>query len=165
MKGLIIDGKAIDEYVQDSSTGENYMQIEPVSGMMTKMVRSYTMVYSNSCFQNDHCSQYSQLPFPGLDNYKNKQIPIYMVREEINIDPQELQDSVGYIARNHERIYSWSLAMCLVSFLCLLLALCFQCLWWMNTPVEQPVNYRVKRIEEAEDQQEIADESFNQAFF
>ena len=50
------------------------------------MVRSYTMAYSNSCYENDHCTSYAQLPFPSLDKYKNKQIPIYMITEEITID-------------------------------------------------------------------------------
>ena len=88
-----------------------------------------------------------------------------MIREEITIDQDRFMDSVGYIARNHSRIYSWSMGLCLVSFLSLLLAACFQCLWWMNTPVEKPVDWRVKRLEQAEDQAGIGDESFNRAFF
>ena len=42
-----------------NKTGENYMEIEPVTGVMTKSVRSYTMVYDISCFQNSgDCSNY-----------------------------------------------------------------------------------------------------------
>ena len=57
MKGLKIDGYLIDDYIANftHSAQLNYLEIEPVTGMLYKMVRSYTMVYSNSCYENNQC--------------------------------------------------------------------------------------------------------------
>lgn len=68
MKGVSIGGIPIANY-QPPHAGENYIEIEPVTGLMTKSVRSYTMVYSDSCFSHNNICEYSQLPFPSLDQY------------------------------------------------------------------------------------------------
>ena len=81
MENVRIDNKTVASWNEDSVPGANYVEIEPITGIMTKMNRTYTMVYSISCARNDNCPNYSQLPFPDLDKLKNKQFPIFMVSE------------------------------------------------------------------------------------
>ena len=47
----------------------NYVEIEPITGVMTHSVRSYTMVFKIRCFENfdEGCQKYSQMPFPSLN--------------------------------------------------------------------------------------------------
>lgn len=127
--------------------------------MVTKMKRSYTMVYSISCFRNGNCPNYSQLPFPDLDVVKNKQIPMFTVAEELVIDGDKFEAQVGYITHNQQRIYHWSLWLSCIALVCCLLAGCFQFLWLMNTPIKQKVDWNVKRIEEADNQANRIDDN------
>ena len=143
----------------------NYIEIEPVTGTMTKMKRSYTVVYTITCYdtQTYQCKTYSQLPFPDLDPFKNKQFPVYNITEEITIDPKTFTQSVRYITNEHSRIYSYSLVLCIITFSCLTLACCFWSIFWINEPVVKPVDIRQKKVEDAEKKTEF--ENFDQPFF
>ena len=54
-----INGKKIAAYMADKQEDVNYIEIEPVTGVMTKMVRSYTMVLSLYCYERNTISQCS----------------------------------------------------------------------------------------------------------
>ena len=47
MENIIMDGKIFSATV-DTVPSENFIEIEPVTGIMTRMRRSFTVVYSNS---------------------------------------------------------------------------------------------------------------------
>ena len=168
MEGLKVDGVPYEELIAQTPS-DNYIEIEPVTGVMTKMVRSYTMVFSIGCFEDaieGSCQKYSQLPFPSLDAFRNKKWPIYNVTEEITIDHDAFIDSVGYITETHAQIWTWSFVLSMVTVTCLALAACFQCIWWMNTPVDEMIEDRVKRVDRLNTQHEIRnDESEGTAFF
>ena len=57
-----------------TAPSEDFIEIEPVFGVMTRMRRSYAMVFSPSCFENSKlqdCGQFSHLPFPSLQYFKD----------------------------------------------------------------------------------------------
>ena len=85
MRTVTIDGEQLTP-ATDSS--ESYVEIEPVTGVMTKIYRSYTMVFTLSCFdtQLSVCYNYGQMPFPDLDEFALVSIPIFNVTESITID-------------------------------------------------------------------------------
>ena len=43
---------------------------------------------------------------------------------------------VSYITDAHLRIWSWSFYLSIISFICLFLAGCFQCIYLMNEPMK-----------------------------
>ena len=63
MESVMIDGESIEHWQEKNPTsdpgGPNYIQIEPITGLVTHMERSYTMVYSISCDRNSNCPNYS----------------------------------------------------------------------------------------------------------
>ena len=63
----------------------DYVRIEPITGVTTYMRRSYTITYSLECLteSTQPCSTYAELPFPSLDAFKNMQIPVFNVTEEL----------------------------------------------------------------------------------
>ena len=83
---------------------KDFIEIEPVTGVMTRMRRSYTMVYSIHCFdtQTNECQSYSQMPFPSLDMFKNKQFPVFNVTEELTINHEQFLNLVSYITDAHQ---------------------------------------------------------------
>lgn len=121
MENVIIDNESLGDTI-GVEPGDNYIDMEPVTGLTTKMKRSYTMVYSIGVF-ND--TTMKQLPFPSLDNFVGKKFPLYNVTEEIEVDYSLFYDSVSYIGECHSRIYYWSLYLTILCFACVLLASCF----------------------------------------
>ena len=61
--------------IKETSPGDNFIEIEPITGQMTRMRRSYTVVLSLDCYDFStvgECSgSYGSLPFPSLKNFKN----------------------------------------------------------------------------------------------
>ena len=161
MQHVKVDGKSYSSQFA-TSPGDNQLVIEPVTGVMTSMKRSYTMVLSLYCYENgvQFCSNYVQLPFPSLDQFKDMQLPVFSVTEEIIIDNDKFIDSVSYITNAHARIVSWSFALAMASLSTCLLAGLFWFIYWMNEPVkQQQVNARVKQLEQIENQTESIKES------
>ena len=140
-----------DEVATEPS--KDFIEIEPVTGVMTRMRRSYTMVYSIHCFdtQTNECQSYSQMPFPSLDMFKNKQFPVFNVTEELTINHEQFLNLVSYITDAHLRIWSWSFYLSIISFICLFLAGCFQCIYLMNEPMKQKkFDPRLEKLKEVE---------------
>ena len=77
------------------------------------------------------------MPFPDLDEFALVSIPIFNVTESITIDKTKFKVSVKYITNRHNQIWSWSLTLFIIAFICCLLAALFQFIYWMNTPVKQ----------------------------
>ena len=97
------------------------------------MRRSYTMVFSISSYNSTTGDD--QMPFPSLDNFRQKKFPVFNVTEEIVVDHDMFIDSVSYINTSHNRIYNWSLFLSIITLVCICLAGCFQLIYWANTPV------------------------------
>ena len=60
--------------MDNSQLQVNYLEIEPVTGVLTKMNRTYTMVLSVYCFDRSTistCTVSNPLPFPSLLKYNN----------------------------------------------------------------------------------------------
>ena len=163
-----INNQTISEYMGDKQANVNFIEIEPLTGTMTKMRRSYTMVLSLNCYDRSsicNCTNDSQKPFPSLKTYKHQKIPIFSVDEGIEIDKLAFEDSVSYITKKHVRIWLWSLGLAFIAIISLCLACCFQCIYWMNEPVKQEVDARVLRAVAAEHEDEVVDENEQQPIF
>ena len=163
MENVKIDGEWLKD-IKSEEPGDNYIEMEPVTGLTTKFKRSYTMVYSFGVFNE---TTKKQLPFPTFDNFVGKKFPLFNVTEEITVDYTQFYDSVSYISESHNRIYYWSLWLTIVCFVCVCLASCFQCVYLMNTPVEQKVSDRLLKLEQLQgNQTEVVDDGNNRkAFF
>ena len=168
MEHIYINNKPLSE-LKETSPGENFIEIEPITGQMTRMKRSYTVVLSLECYDFStvgECSgSYGSLPFPSLKNFKNMQIPVYNITEEISIDHDALVSSIEYITFSHDRIWRWSYAFTLIAGVCCVLACCFQVIYWMNTPVQKMVDERVRKVDDAEREDELVDDNPNKPFF
>ena len=65
-------------------------------------------------------------------------------------------------------MYNWSLWLSSTALVCIVLASCFQCVWYMNEPIKQTkIDERVKRLEDADKQEDklVEDQQFNTPFF
>ena len=167
MENVYINNVPIEELVA-SSPGENFIEIEPITGTMTRMKRSYTVVLSLECYDEStvtRCGKPAILPFPSLYEFKNQAIPIFNVTEEMSINRDSLFDSVSYITKSHSRIYHWSYAFTLIAAVCCILACCFQIIYWMNTPVHKEIDERVRKVDDAEKRDEVVDENYTKPFF
>ena len=51
MENVYIDGQPLAWQVANSSS-DNFMEIEPVTGVLTRMRRSYTMVFTLACYEH-----------------------------------------------------------------------------------------------------------------
>ena len=58
---VLVNGTLLRKYMEDKENATNYIEIEPVTGTMTKQRRSYTMVATLNCYShstigecNDH---------------------------------------------------------------------------------------------------------------
>lgn len=103
-----------------------------------------------------------------MEKFVGKKFPLFNVTEEIVVDNTKFFDSVNYISESHNRIYYWSLWLTIVCFACVLIASCFQCVYLMNTPVEQKVSDRLLKLEQLQEKDiEIVEDSNNlrKAFF
>ena len=167
MSSVTVDERAYSEQIA-STPGEDYIEIEPVTGLMTKMRRSYTVVYDIRCLSdNSETCNYAQLPFPSLEQFKRLQVPIYNVTEEIVIDHEAFIDNVSIITASHSHIWTWSAILALFAFCCFTLACCFQCIYLMNTPVEEKkVSARLQNLEKVQNMPTVGEEhTYNQPFF
>ena len=91
------------------------------------------------------------MPFPSLDMFKNKQFPVFNVTEELTINHEQFLNLVSYITDAHLRIWSWSFYLSIISFVCLFLAGCFQCIYLMNEPMKQKkFDPRLEKLKEVE---------------
>lgn len=72
MENIYLDGKPFTDQIS-TSPSQNYIEIEPLSGTMTLMNRTYTIVGGIKCFDSmvTDCKLYGELPFPSLDDFKN----------------------------------------------------------------------------------------------
>ena len=62
MPNVFIGDQLASEYFEGKDDDVNYIQIDPVTGVMTKMHRQYTMVFSFECYDRskiDPCSDRS----------------------------------------------------------------------------------------------------------
>ena len=122
------------------------------------MKRSYTVAFEIKCIDTtasthgnllkawEACA-YGQIAFPEWDAFKGRQFPVFNVTEEMTIDPELFVDYVSYITLSHQRIWLWSFILTIIAFSCLLLAGCFQLVYWANTPVKKELSARLKRFE------------------
>ena len=124
----------------------NYIEIEPVTGVMTKVVRQYTMVYSMECGA-EISSTACAMPFPSMKAYSGRQWPVFNVTEEITIDHEAFIESVRYITDAHNNIWTWSYVLSIIAFTSLILACIFQSIYWMNEPIEVPYDERLIKLE------------------
>ena len=83
MNNVKVDGVQMSTIV-GTEPGDNFIEMEPVTGVTTKMRRSYTVVFSIDSFNTTTGDD--QLPFPSLDNFKQKKFPVFNVTEEIVVD-------------------------------------------------------------------------------
>ena len=56
---IYIDDMKMEDYFAGNDTDVNYIEIEPVTGIMTSMARSYTMVLTLYCYTKNSINECS----------------------------------------------------------------------------------------------------------